>query len=486
MAGVGFELKKLFRRKGFAALVQAYTYTGMVTTGPMLLGVLLLLGIMVLAQWAGLSGHDQELLVCMITYALLASLLVTSFFSMVATRYLADMLYEERQEAVLPSLEGTCTILLSAGGTVYGLFLCVAGISFSLMVLNFLLFGELVVVWVQMNYLTAVKHYKGILGGFVCAVAGAFLSGGCFVYLAGPSVEGLLSGVCVGYGIMLCVDMVQLYGFFPKGAGSRFTFLQWFDEYRELAFVGLFVNLGLFTHLVIAWAGPAGVRVQGLFYGAPQHDVPALFAFMSILITTINFVVSVEVNFYPKYRNYYDLFNEKGSIRDIEQAEKDMMTVLEYELSYTGRKQFYMTALMLSVGVLVLSRLPLGFNDLMAGYFRILCVGYGIYAVGNIMMLMLLYFTDYKGAKRAAAWFAAVTTAGSLLSLLLPARYYGFAFVAGSMAYYLVSQQRLSRFTEKLPYHILSSQPITVEKRYGSFSRIGERLDKRGTQQNGQ
>lgn len=42
MAGIGFELKKLFRRKGIFASFRAYGYAGVICTGPMLLGVLLL------------------------------------------------------------------------------------------------------------------------------------------------------------------------------------------------------------------------------------------------------------------------------------------------------------------------------------------------------------------------------------------------------------------------------------------------------------
>ena len=71
--------------------------------------------------------------------------------------------------------------------------------------------------------------------------------------------------------------------------------------------------------------GPLQVKVQGLFVGAPYHDVPALIAFLTILVTTVNFVVSVEVNFYPKYRNYYSLFNDNCAIGDIKQAGKEMV-----------------------------------------------------------------------------------------------------------------------------------------------------------------
>ena len=79
MAGIGFELKKLFNRQGLFASFRAYGYAGVVCTGPMLLGICI-------ASWryvifvikTGGSRHSRELLVCMITYTLLFSLTVSS------------------------------------------------------------------------------------------------------------------------------------------------------------------------------------------------------------------------------------------------------------------------------------------------------------------------------------------------------------------------------------------------------------------------
>lgn len=135
-----------------------------------------------------------------------------------------------------------------------------------------------------------------------------------------------------------------------------------------------------------------------MFYGAPYYDVPALIAFLTILVTTVNFVVSVEVNFYPLYRDYYSLFNDGGVVGDIVVAEEEMLSTLNSELRFCALKQLFVTAAVISLETTVLSALPLGFNNLMHGYFRTLCVGYGLYAVGNTVMLILLYFTDYKGA----------------------------------------------------------------------------------------
>jgi len=119
MAGIGFELKKLFQKRGLAATAKAYGYAGVICTGPMLLGIVLLVGIAFICDHTGATRHNRELLNCMITYTLLASLTVTSFFSMVVTRYIADMLYEERHEAVLSSFWGSTAILLVVGGIMF-------------------------------------------------------------------------------------------------------------------------------------------------------------------------------------------------------------------------------------------------------------------------------------------------------------------------------------------------------------------------------
>lgn len=380
MAGIGFELKKLFRRKGLFASLRAYGYAGIICTGPMLLGVALQMGILLLCGWVGAERAQQDLLVCMITYTLLFSLTVTSFFSMPVTRYLADMLYEEREQAILPSFWGSSSLMLVLGCSLYGLFLLVSGATLLQGLLCLWLFAEMIVNWNGMSYLTAIKDYRGILCSFLAAIGLAFGLGLVLVVLLGfPVPEGMLFAVAMGYGLMMVWDVVLLYRYFPQSDESPWTFLKWVDEFLPLAFTGLCTNIGLFAHLVICWVGPVGVQVKGLFYGAPYYDVPALIAFLTILITSINFVVSVEVNFYPKYRDYYSLFNDGGVVGDIVTAEEEMLAVLNRELRFTALKQLFVTAAVLSLEGTLLDLLPLGFNDLMHGYFRTLCVGYGLY-----------------------------------------------------------------------------------------------------------
>ena len=166
MAGIGFELKRLFRRKGLFATMRAYGYAGIVCTGPMLLGVLLQVGILVLCGLWGVGRANQDLLVCMVTYTLLASLTLTSFFSMPVTRFLADMLFAEREDEILPSFWGSNAIMLVAGTVLYGVFLLFSGATLLQGLLCLWLFNIMIVNWNGMSYLTAIKdcgrHWRGV------------------------------------------------------------------------------------------------------------------------------------------------------------------------------------------------------------------------------------------------------------------------------------------------------------------------------------
>lgn len=479
MAGIGFELKKLFQKKGVLHSAKAYGYATVICAGPMLLGVVLLLGLMALCAYFGTDRHQRELLICMITYTLLASVTVTSFFSMVVTRFVADMLFEEKPQAVLPSFWGSSVLMMVLGGILYGVFLIFSGATVIQGVLCFVLFQELILVWNAMSYLTAIKDYRGIFLSFFTCVAVAFVLGGVLLWFGFPAIEALLTAVTIGYGIMMVWNVVLLQQYFPEGNGKAFAFLQWIDAFLPLALSGFFMNFGMFSHLVIFWFSDIGVCVHGLFYGAPWHDVPALLAFMSALITTVNFVVSVEVQFYPKYRNHYSLYNDRGTIGDIRQSEKEMLDTLKTELFYTALKQLLFTITCIALGGSLLDWLPLGFNEVMRGYFRTLCVAYGLYAVGNMVMLILLYFTDYRGACCCTALFAVATAVLTLISLRFSYVYYGFGFLIAALLFLLASCFRLDHYTKRLPYYILSVQPLVSEDRSGVFTRLGVFLEQR-------
>lgn len=477
MAGIGFELKKLFAKNGIILRARANLYASLVVAGPMIMGVLLLLGAKFVSGFGGASGHEQDLIVVIITYSLLFSLLLASSLLFVLARFVADTLYVNAYERILPSMYGALSLLLVVGAILWSVFLLFSGVEIRYGIYSFLLFCEGLFVWIQINYITAIKEYRSILIGFVTGILTGLFIALLLIMLKYDVVSSVLAGACIAYGILVVDFTLVLHKFFPIGSGNPLKFLEWLDEYPHLVFVGFFSTLALFAHLMIMWASPWGVSVVGLFYYAPPHDIPALFAFTTSLVTTVNFVTSVEVNFYPKYRLYFSLLNGTGSLSDIETAHEEMVAVLRQELLHLAVQQVFVTIVAVIVIGEILVYFPLGFTSMMISTFRILCVGYGAYAIGNSVMLFLLYFADNEDALWSVIPFLLINILGTLYTLTLPESFYGVGFVVASMVYYLIAEVKLFSYTARLDFYILTKQPVFLIKRRGFFSRLVNTLE---------
>jgi len=485
MAGIGFELRRLFARKGMIASVRAYSYAAVVCTGPMLLGFdLLLLSSFLVAQ-AGGSRQERELLVSMINHTLLASLIMGTAVNMTTTRFCADMLYEGNYDAIMPSFYGSIGIMLVLGGAAYGIFLAFSGVWVVYRVLCWIFFMILTVTWTQMGYLTMLKDVRSIILGFGVSVVFALTVGWILIFkLQLPPVLAMLSAICLGYCCMMIWFFGILYRSLPKGSGSCMRFLEWFDKTPEIGLIGLFNVLGMFGHMLIAWwLSPLQMQVEGLFFCAPGYDVPAIIAYFSILITTINFTTTVETRFYPCYREYFDLFNHGGSIENIRESEEAMIQVLGEEIGYLSVRQIFSTMLFMILGTIMIQQLPFGFDSRMLQTYRCLCVGYAFYAIGNSLMLILQYFSDMRGAFFSAGTFFLLTNGLTLLFTASVEYFYGMGFLLGSAAYALVAVMRLCSYLNKLKYHILVHQPLLSNAHAKLFSRIADWAENRAYNQ---
>ena len=480
MAGIGFELKRLFSKKGIFAQLRANLYASIVIAGPMLLGAGLLFMVKCLATMAGVSAADQDALIVMVTWAILFSLILTSTLSFSLARFVSDMLYEEQHERVMPSMYGAITCCLIIGSVGWGIFLYFSDIPLEYAIPVYVLFCESVVVWIQVSYTNAVKDYKQVVLGFVYAIISALASAYLMIWTFGLlPVTALLTSACIGYAIMMFHYTLVLHSYFPVGKGSALKFVQWIGKYPALILVGLFSTLGLFGHIILMWASPWGRPTIGYFYHAPQHDIPALFAFLSILVTTINFVTSMEVRFYQHYRIYFSLLNDGGSLYDIEKAYRDMVSVLKQELFYLAQVQLFVSILAIVIIGELIPVFGLGFTETMVGLFRVLCLGYGIYAIGNVFVIILLYLSNYSGAMISSLVFAVINIAGTIFVIQLPESYYGFGFVAAALCLYLVGWFLLSKFLSKLDYHIYCKQPVFMKEKAGLLSRLIDRIDQK-------
>ena len=201
----------------------------------MLLGVALLVGVSFAARIGGMNSHDRELLNCMLTYSLLVSLSVTSWFNMGVTRFVSDMLYEEREDKVMPAFFGSSAIMLALCGVFYGIFLHFSGVPLLYQLLCLWYSMVLIVVWNEMIFLTAVKDYQAIVLSFAISLMVGFLLILIVILLGFVRIETFLLCVIAAYGLLMCKYLRVLLDYFPKQTGSNFSFLAWMDKYRSLA-----------------------------------------------------------------------------------------------------------------------------------------------------------------------------------------------------------------------------------------------------------
>ncbi|KUE93048.1 exopolysaccharide Pel transporter PelG [Streptococcus gallolyticus] len=481
MAGIGFAINKVVREKRLTSKPRAFVYASIVTVAPLLLGELVLLTVFILSNLAKVTITDRNLIVAIITYGLLGSLLINGFVSLVISRYLSDKIYSRDIRHVLTSYWGSQIFTLTIGGILYGIFLLFSHLGWLYGILAWLLFCELLLSWNIINYLTIIKDYWGIFKAFLVTVVTTLLMTGIFLLIDFSVVVASLSGIIFGYASFFILATNLLYQQFPNKLvyHHMFDFLNGFDDYWELAIIGLCTQIGPLGHVIVIWFSQIGEQVRGFFYIAPYYDLTVFIASLTMLATTAHFIVSMEVDFFDSYRKYYLSFNNGVTLQEIRKLERDMTDNLKKGLKRTVWVQLMVTLLAISVGITILNVLPLGFNTTMNGYFRILCVAYAVYGMANVVTLSTIYFGNLSGSYRASIIFALTSILATIASLYTSILFYGFGFLVATMFYFIIAWLDLENISSNLLYQILGRHPIIEAEKDGAFHYLASFLNQK-------
>jgi uncharacterized membrane protein len=130
-------------------------------------------------------------------------------------------------------------------------------------------------------------------------------------------------------------------------------------------------------------------------------------------------------------------------------------------------------------GSFVFGYLPLGITEDMLGIYRVLCIGYAFFSVGNCAMMIQLYFSDNKGALISGLVLMAVSCIGTYVLRDFSIKYYGVGFLLGGIAYSAVSLYLLRKYMKHIVYYVLASQPIVVKDYRGVMTRLSTYYQKR-------
>lgn len=476
MAGIGFELKKLFQGTGTFRLIRAVSVSTAVTVAPMLLTVIMML----VLQWfmgnQGVSFATRELFMLHVYYAMVFSYIITSFISQPLTRYVSDRLFDRQPDRMLPSAYGAIVTFLLIGIPVSVFFMLVNDTSTIYGLLTVGLFHIMGVIWLEMIYLSAVRRYHNIFFGFCISACVTVALGMVLIKLGFDPVTACLFSAQTGFAIMSFLFMRIIQKEFPSNRGNYMHFVSAFSTYPQLAMSGLFMACGVFLHCLVMWMSDGAISIGGFMRYTPSYDIPAFLASITLIPLYVRFNVVVEVHFSERYHQFYGLIENGGTYADIKLAYEEMITVSHRELYLLAEIQGMITLFFISLAVMLFPAwllLPTYIPT-----FRFLTLGYYAYGMMQGITILLLYFDDRRGALWISCLFFILSGGLSLAFLPLGSAYYGAGFFCASVLSVVACVARFGYYTKQLWYYTFCSPPVIRPRTRGMSGLVSRLLSK--------
>lgn len=480
MAGIGFELKKLFNRKGLLSNVRAYFYSVFVTIGPVIISVLAITFLYMMLKYFGVPRKEIELLQATILYSFVFSVILTSGFAMMLSRYLSDRLYMNSTEDVMPTFYGSLAVMLTVSGLIGIAFYYRSPLDPVYRLAAYLLFVQLALQVVMNIFISAIKDFKRVAFSFLFGTLSAFAFGGLLV--KSGLADGILAvliafNVCILLVNLLLAHEVRRY--FSQKSSRYFDFLKYFHMHILIMLTNLFYVSGIYIHHFVFWWKSNYARImENTYIYAPLYDIPSTYAFLSVMPTLVMFVVKVETAFYEKYRNFFHLINEGACYEDIEGAKQDMIRTVYKEIIYMMEIQMFF-----SIGFIIagLKLLPfLGFTAAMIDLYSILVLAYFCMVVSFVVMTILLYYDNRKAACGLALLFMTTNGLFSLISIYYGDAWHGFGFLVSGLVTVIVAFMTLKHNLTTLEYRIFCIQVSWRAPKESAFEAAVERLNRIG------
>jgi len=474
MAGIGFELKKLFKKKGMIASAKAYMYSIFVTVGPLITSVVAITGLFTMMKWVGVPRSDIELMQGTIMYSFIFSVIFTSGYCMLISRYLADVDYFETQEDVLPTFYGSIAlimIVLSIPGVIFYSF---SPLDLAYKIFAYLLYIELSIEMVIAVYVSALKDYKRISNSFMIGVAFGFFTGYVAINLLHlDSLLGILIAFVACIFLVIFLLAIEVKRFFYKKSNKYFDFIRYFEKVSVLYFTNTFYVTTIYIHSMVFWVfSDLSVTIKETYTYAPYYDMPAGFAFLSMVPTMVIFVVKIETVFYVKYRDFFNLINKFACYEDIVVAKREMLHVVQKELAYIMEIQLFFSIAAIIAGLRFLRYA--GFSSSMIDIFVVLVIAYYCLIMSFVIMTILLYFDNRKDAFAIALFGMVGNAFFTYISILLGESYYGVGFLVSGFLTLVTGIVLLYRYLRDIEYQIFCVQVRWRTDKTGLLTKLTE------------
>ncbi len=460
MAGIGFELQKLLKRRTLAATLQAFFYGSMVASGPMVLTVITVS----LIGWMSrslLSEGELRLFTLTITYTFAFSLILTAPFQQLLTRYIADKHFAKELDDLFAGFVTSTLFVLAlallASGIFYGVLRLTVPLAHERLyrIAGVVLFLGQCFIWQLMAFISTSKEYQKILWAYILGAIASLVA--AYLLLPRVGIVGALAGYGVGQWLIALVIFWITTRRLKKWPAVSMEFFSTFPRYPIIALNGFFITLGVWVDKFVFYACTRQTYGGDLFYSFNFYDVPNFLSLMTLIPGMAYFLIMAETNFYRDFKKFIEHVLEQPLSR-IEQIKKDLVDTLHSGMIGMARVQgiFSLILIILAVPLVIF----LGYQGLFVPLFRTLCVAAFFYILMLTLNVFYLYFEFRKQALVMSLLFCFGNAGLTYLSYLLGTRYYGLGFLLSSLITLAIFWPRLIRQVKRIDYIIFASQPI--------------------------
>ena len=459
MAGIGFRLKRLIVEDTASGWLRAHLYGAVLSAGPWLLSVCTLASLALLSrELIGDMAHARFQAIVVYTYTF--SLITTGAAHMVVTRELADELYLGRIGALVVAyritIAATALGHLALGALVYAI---MPGLEPALRVFGVMLLVVVSCTWMVMIFLGAAQDYASVVAAFFVGNAVSLLAALGLGRMIGSG--GYLGGFLVGQAGILFVLCARVEREFTAVRLPDTVDLgRAFRRYPELIAAGVFYNAAIAVDRIVFWAASTGRPIVGWFH-ASIYDTPIFLCYLSVVPSLAIFLVSVETDFYDRYREYYGVATKHGTLRQVLEAKRAMTECLRDSLRRLLVAQAPVTLLLMALAPWIAS--GLGLDRLQVAILRCGLVGALLHVLCLFGGIVLLYFDRRRDAAEVALVFLVANAVLTVVTVLLGPRAYGLGYPLAALLSCAWAYHRLEQTLDDLEYLTFAAQPMTPE-----------------------
>lgn len=469
MAGIGFELKRLFKRKGIFSTISAGVYATMVTIGPTIIVVLALNIMYLMPTYAEMTYLNREVLSLTILYIFIFSLILVSGINILLSKFMADRIYEEDYTGISSAVDTgnlLIAIIAAVAGIPFGCAMYFVGhLPFYYIVIAYVCFCALSFTFFYMSIITIMKEYRKISFSFLGSFALGIMLAWALVHWNIMEVrDAILFSLATGFVLIAILLAIRTRHTFPVHGKNSWDLLRELKKKNmPLVVANVLYIIALYLPNFVFWfLSDYSVVTVNVFISAPPYDMASFLAVMSNLPVLVVFVVNVETKFHTAYQTYCEAIVGAGD-KDIRRAKRDMIETLRRETLYIIQLQAIVNILVYLGAIALLPRL--GIDGMILVMYPVLSIAYMIIYLTQCMMIYLYYLDDAPGAAVVGVVLVVGALLGSLVAVHLPPAAAGLGAAFGALCGFTTAFFRIRHILVHLDSHIFGRGQIVPRVR---------------------